>query len=241
MAYSVEKYQKLRNDGTTPEDAYRAARADELDEIESLKMLRDVYELSITEAKTVSTNVETGATSLEEFQQNLMESLNNLLKVDDDEELSDEEAELRSMGVIPLTDDLMKWLGDAVRLSMAERDKNDFYAPEQEEMERERLKQQGILIDEIGGACPLQAEGFIDGHPFYFRARGDRWQIGLAAQGGTQDDAVQATIMRDLPPGYWYYEEDYGEPNGFAAGWMPVREGLEFIEQAAQRFRAGDE
>ena len=140
-------------------------------------------------------------------------------------------------GLIPLDDDLLGHLKDAVERNLAERAKHDFYAPEQEEAMRERLKRQRIMVDNISGACPIQAEGYIDNHPFYFRARGDMWQIGLAAPGQTHDDAVMMTIVDELPPGCWYYDEDYGD-GPYDAGWMPVREALGFIEQAAIRFRA---
>jgi len=36
---------------------------------------------------------------------------------------------------------------------------------------------QGLVIDYCGGACPTRAEGFMDGCPFYFRARYGRWDL----------------------------------------------------------------
>lgn len=39
-----------------------------------------------------------------------------------------------------------------------------------------------IIIDSFGGNCPVQAEGTIDGKPFYFRARGSSWSMSI---GGT--------------------------------------------------------
>lgn len=33
-------------------------------------------------------------------------------------------------------------------------------------------KTEGVVIDWLGGNCPVQAEGTFDGVPFYFRARG---------------------------------------------------------------------
>ena len=32
-----------------------------------------------------------------------------------------------------------------------------------------------LMIDWCGGNCPVQAEGKINGKPFYFRARGECW------------------------------------------------------------------
>jgi len=78
-----------------------------------------------------------------------------------------------------------------------------------------------IVIDTIGGNCPVQAEGTIDGHPFYFRARGQHWNIGIGGE------PVGAPA--------WEHEEAYGD-GPFAAGYMPVEEAMQFIRKAAQKF-----
>ena len=75
----------------------------------------------------------------------------------------------------------------------------------------------------IGGNCPVQAEGFIDGKEFYFRARGESWRMNI---GG---DVV-------LDP-EWTYEEDYGDLP-FAAGWMTKDEAWAFIKKAADLYRS---
>lgn len=78
-----------------------------------------------------------------------------------------------------------------------------------------------VTIDQIGGNCPVQAEGHIAGKPFYFRARGEHWSIGVGGDVIGQPD--------------WYYEEEY--PGGtFAAGWMSIDEAKQFIQQAADRY-----
>lgn len=81
----------------------------------------------------------------------------------------------------------------------------------------------GIEIDGLGGNCPVQAEGHIDGKPFYFRARGERWQIGI---GGAD------TILEPE----WYHEEPYGSLP-FEAGWMDEEEASAFIVKAAGLYR----
>ena len=71
----------------------------------------------------------------------------------------------------------------------------------------------------IGGNCPVQAEGTINGHEFYFRARGDSWSLSV---GGP--DVVGHPV--------WYYEQPYGEwPD---AGWMSVDEARAFILKGAK-------
>ncbi len=80
------------------------------------------------------------------------------------------------------------------------------------------MRDEQIVIDCIGGNCPVQAEGRIGGVPFYFRARGRRWSMSI---GG--DDVVGEPE--------WYYEEPYGDTE-FAAGWMPQHEALAMMAKA---------
>ena len=84
----------------------------------------------------------------------------------------------------------------------------------------------GLQIDLIGGNCPVQAEGTVDGVPFYFRARGRRWQIGVGS------DPVGATMGA---PG-WHYEEPYGD-DAYAAGWMTEDEAMVFIRKGTDLYR----
>lgn len=81
-----------------------------------------------------------------------------------------------------------------------------------------------IIITSLGGNCPVQAEGTIDGKEFYFRARGERWSMSI---GGSD-------VVGDPE---WYYEEDYGA-GPFAAGWMSEDEARAFIDKAAGLYAA---
>lgn len=77
-----------------------------------------------------------------------------------------------------------------------------------------------LVIESIGGNCPVQAEGMIGEKHFYFRSRGAAWQFHVA------DD--EAGIFES---GEWIYEEDYGEwPD---AGWITEEEARAFIGKAA--------
>lgn len=78
-----------------------------------------------------------------------------------------------------------------------------------------------IIITLLGGNCPVQAEGTINGVEFYFRARGQRWTLGI---GG---DVVLAPD--------WCCEEPYGD-GPFDAGWMGEDEARGFIEKGAQLY-----
>lgn len=81
-----------------------------------------------------------------------------------------------------------------------------------------------ITITYIGGNCPVQSEGTIDGKEFYFRARGSRWSMSI---GG-------ADIIMEPD---WYYEEPYSD-HPFAAGWMSDDEARAFIDKAVGLYRA---
>jgi hypothetical protein len=84
-----------------------------------------------------------------------------------------------------------------------------------------------LIITELGGNCPVQGYGTIDGVPFYFRARGEHWSMSI---GGP--DPV------DIACGYadgWYKEEELGD-EPYAAGWMEEAEARRLIEQCAQEY-----
>lgn len=81
-----------------------------------------------------------------------------------------------------------------------------------------------IQIDMIGGNCPVQAEGSIDGQPFYFRARGSRWTLSVGGPDvvGNPD---------------WFYEEPYGS-GPYDAGWMAEDVARAFLVKGADLYRA---
>lgn len=81
-----------------------------------------------------------------------------------------------------------------------------------------------LKIDTISGFCPVQGEGTVDGQPFYFRARGERWTMGI---GG---DVVMSPD--------WFRQRPWGD-GPFAAGWMPIEEAQEIIEECATDYSAG--
>lgn len=80
-----------------------------------------------------------------------------------------------------------------------------------------------MTIDSIGGNCPVQAEGHIDGQPFYFRARGKRWSLSI---GGEPVGA----------PGWSHHEEWPGGP--YDAGWMSLEDALRCIARGIELYDA---
>lgn len=54
-----------------------------------------------------------------------------------------------------------------------------------------------LQIVSLRGDAPMQGFGYLDGHPWYFRARGDRWEFAVAAGHDlTFDQAVAATAHK---------------------------------------------
>jgi hypothetical protein len=82
----------------------------------------------------------------------------------------------------------------------------------------------GISFQWIGGFCPVQAEGTVDGEKFYFRARGDAWELRIGE--------------KIFSPEAWRYSETFGRwPD---AGWMELDQAVSFIQKAVALYRAGE-
>jgi hypothetical protein len=82
------------------------------------------------------------------------------------------------------------------------------------------------VITTAGGNCPVQIEGTVDDHFFYFRARGQRWSCEFATKEG--DLCTENVSFR--------VEQPYGD-EPFAAGWMPLSEAYGFLIAAIGQFR----
>lgn len=76
-----------------------------------------------------------------------------------------------------------------------------------------------VIIDRLGGNCPVQADGTIDGVPFYFRARGSHWSMGIGPQ------------PIDAPE--WYHRELWCD-DPYGAGWMSEEEAERMIRICAK-------
>ncbi len=76
--------------------------------------------------------------------------------------------------------------------------------------------------------APVQAEGTVAGHRFYFRARYDRWSFGL-----TEDPAADPVDVESAAQGF-YCEGEAGGP--FAASWMPLDEAEALIRRCAREY-----
>ncbi|AQQ02408.1 hypothetical protein B0E33_01385 [Roseibium algicola] len=92
-----------------------------------------------------------------------------------------------------------------------------------------------VVIDYLGGNCPVQAEGKIDGEPFYFRARGNSWSLSIGSE--ENDNSSVGIYGKDVVGNpSWYYEEEYGT-GPYDAGWMNMDVARQMIEKAAKLWR----
>jgi hypothetical protein len=81
------------------------------------------------------------------------------------------------------------------------------------------------------GNCPVQAEGFINGYPFYFRSRHMHWSLRVASDvDGDPFNADSWTHIEEYP----ISKED--EHYKVAAGYATKEECIEFIERAAKLY-----
>lgn len=83
--------------------------------------------------------------------------------------------------------------------------------------------------------APVQAEGTVAGHAFYFRARGTQWEFTVAER---PDDDPAALAEADAATGRAWYRSRI-VPGRFAASWMPREQAVSLIEQCAQEYLVG--
>lgn len=83
-----------------------------------------------------------------------------------------------------------------------------------------------LKIDFLGGNCPVQSQGTINGDPYYFRARGEHWSVGIG--GG---DPVSEPE--------WYKERPWGG-GPYEAGWMPEDIARQIIQECADEYMCGE-
>lgn len=83
----------------------------------------------------------------------------------------------------------------------------------------------GLVIRWLGGSCPVQGEGTVDGREWYFRARGQHWSFEVYSSPEESEG--------NAPPLWWTVEEWGTWPD---AGYMPEDEARRKIDVAVARF-----
>jgi len=72
---TTAKYQTMRDQGKKPEEVYIAAKTDGLGQIAAVKLIRALFDLTLSEAKEISIVADGLARSLSDHQQNLAGNL----------------------------------------------------------------------------------------------------------------------------------------------------------------------
>ena len=93
-----------------------------------------------------------------------------------------------------------------------------------------RYLAEGVDIP-FGGACPVQGDGTLDGHPVYYRSRGTRWSFDV-----WEKDAPLTDCLPEGDPIFTYVEIKYTWPDG---GWVEADETVANIGKAVELFRSG--
>ena len=89
-----------------------------------------------------------------------------------------------------------------------------------------------IFTNGPGGVCPVQAEGTINGYPFYFRSRHARWSLHVASSpSGDALDEDAWSIIEDYP-----MKGKIEETRRVSAGYATKDECIAFIERHAKTF-----
>jgi len=83
----------------------------------------------------------------------------------------------------------------------------------------------------FGGACPVQGEGTLDGHPVYYRSRGTSWSFEVWEKG-----TPWTNCLPEGDPIFCCVESKYEWPN---AGWIEASESMANIKKAVELFRSG--
>lgn len=78
-------------------------------------------------------------------------------------------------------------------------------------------------------ACPVQAEGSIASHPFYFRARWDRWSFAVSLS-----PSVDPVDVSSASQGF-FRESKYGSGDS-DAGYMPLEEARAVVLRCAREY-----
>lgn len=79
----------------------------------------------------------------------------------------------------------------------------------------------GLVVESIGGMCPTQAKGTMNGNPFYFRARHGVWALTVVRPG---KDAVCPDSKDDV----LLYEEG----DDLTHGWMEKSKVMAILQKA---------
>lgn len=103
---------------------------------------------------------------------------------------------------------------------------------------RELLLCEGVTVVSRLGATPVEYCGKADRKEYYFRSRGQRWEMII---GDTVDQCVEASLTNNpLENAEFYCTGRYGKEQ-FDAGYMPLEQAEEIIRRCVRLWRAAQE
>jgi hypothetical protein len=93
----------------------------------------------------------------------------------------------------------------------------------------------GVTVESRIGAVPVEYSGKVDQKEYYFRSRGQRWEMII---GDTVDRCVEASLTdRPLEIADFYCAGRYGKER-FDAGYMPLEQTEGIIPRCVRLWRA---
>jgi hypothetical protein len=93
---------------------------------------------------------------------------------------------------------------------------------------------EGVTVESRIGATPVEYTGKADHKEYYFRSRGQRWQMII---GDTVDQCVAASLSdHPLETADFYCAGRYGKEQ-FDAGYMPLEQAEEIIRRGVELWR----
>lgn len=103
---------------------------------------------------------------------------------------------------------------------------------------RELLLCEGVTVMSRIGATPVEYSGKVDQSEYYFRSRGQQWEMII---GPTVDQCVEASLTeRPLENVEFYCAGRYGRER-FDAGYMPLEQAEEIIRRCVRLWRAAQQ
>lgn len=91
------------------------------------------------------------------------------------------------------------------------------------------------LFGKIYGLAPVQAEGTINGYPFYFWAKRDTWSFSIS-----KHSEIYPVNIQDMESGikYGFYKEaEYGKKGTYSASFMDTKQAEKLIVECCEEFK----
>lgn len=92
-----------------------------------------------------------------------------------------------------------------------------------------------LIIEHLGGLCPVQGEGTYQGQRWYFRARHAAWEWAISPPAPPTIDPVD--VMLGWESAGWRTGGPWGDPGGHEAGYMPDADAERLIRESCAAYQ----